>query len=140
MSFLNPVRAVVEKIVTTRAQPPSRAQRINYLEPAGDPGIFGPASVAWRVLSNPASVFVGGITAVLLELAEPSVRSGVWDHTDFRRDPVGRMRRTGLAAMVITYGVRAMPTRRCRGYGACTKVLAALRLMVRRIERTIQSF
>jgi uncharacterized protein (DUF2236 family) len=123
MSFLNPVRAVVEKIVTARAQPPSRAQRINYLEPAGDPGIFGPASVAWRVLSNPASVFIGGITAVLLELAEPSVRSGVWDHTDFRRDPVGRMRRTGLAAMVITYG--------------CTRDAEAAMSRIRRVHEGI---
>jgi len=85
---------------------PNGFQRINYLEPAGDPGVFGPGSVTWRVLSNPGSVFIGGITAVLLELAEPRVRSGVWDHTDFLRDPVGRMRRTGLAAMVFTYGCR----------------------------------
>ena len=123
MSFLNPVRAVVEKIVTTRVQPPSSDQRINYLEPAGDPGIFGPASVAWRVLSNPASVFIGGITAVLLELAEPSVRSGVWDHTNFRGDPVGRMLRTGLAAMVITYG--------------CTRDAEATMSRIRRVHEGI---
>ena len=123
MSFLNPVRAVVEKIVTARIQPPSCAERINYLEPAGDPGIFGPASVAWRVLSNPASVFIGGITAVLLELAEPSVRSGVWDHTNFRRDPVGRMLRTGLAAMVITYG--------------CTRDAEAAMSRIRRVHEGI---
>jgi len=94
---------------------PGGSQHINYLEPAGDPGIFGPDSVAWRVLSNPVSVFVGGIAAVLFELAEPRVRSGVWDHTDFRKDPVGRMRRTGFAAMVFTYGstpdVEAMTSR-----------------------------
>lgn len=82
----------------------SGAQPINYLEPAGDSGIFGPASVTWRVLSNPVSVFIGGITAVLLELAESRVRSGVWDHTNFRKDPAERMRRTGRAAMVFAYG------------------------------------
>lgn len=123
MSFLNPVRAAVEKIVMARVQPPSGAQGINYLEPAGDPGIFGPASVAWRVLSNPASVFIGGITAVLLELAEPSVRSGVWDHTNFRGDPVGRMLRTGLAAMVITYG--------------CTRDAEAAMSRIRRVHEGI---
>jgi uncharacterized protein (DUF2236 family) len=36
------------------------------------------------VLSNPASVFVGGVTAVLFELADPRVRSGVWDHVNLR--------------------------------------------------------
>jgi uncharacterized protein (DUF2236 family) len=66
--------------------------------------VFGPDSVTWRVLSHPASVFIGGLTAVLLELAEPRVRSGVWDHTDFRRNPARRVRRTGLAAMAFTYG------------------------------------
>jgi uncharacterized protein (DUF2236 family) len=39
----------------------------------------------------------------------------VWDHTDFRHDPVARMRRTGLAAMIFTYGssrdVEAMTSR-----------------------------
>ena len=104
MSFLSPAFTLLEKIITSRTEAPCGVPRINYLEPPGDPGIFGPTSVTWRVLSNPASVFIGGITAVLLELAEASVRSGVWDHTDFRTDPIGRMQRTGLAAMVITYG------------------------------------
>jgi uncharacterized protein (DUF2236 family) len=106
MPFLDLAFARLEKIVNGWIEPSSTEQRINYLEPAGDPGIFGPDSVTWRVLGNPASVFIGGITAVLLELAEPSVRSGVWDHTNFRKDPVGRMRRTGFAAMAITYGSR----------------------------------
>ena len=123
MSFLSPALAFLERVITARAQPPSSAQRINYLEPAGDQGIFGPGSVTWRVLSNPASVFIGGIAAVLLELAEPSVRSGVWDHTNFRRDPVGRMRRTGLAAMVITYG--------------CTRDAEAAMWRIRRVHEGI---
>jgi uncharacterized protein (DUF2236 family) len=40
---------------------------------------------------------------VILELAEPRVRTGVWEHTSFRRDPVTRMRRTGFAAMATVY-------------------------------------
>ena len=106
MSFLDAALACLERIVTSRTEPPSGAPRINYLEPAGDPGIFGPASVTWRVIHNPASLFIGGITAVLVELAEPSVRSGVWDYTSFRKDPIGRMQRTGLAAMIFTYGCK----------------------------------
>ena len=43
---------------------------------------------------------------MILELAEPRVRSGVWDHTSFRTDPVTRLRRTGLAAMVTVYAPR----------------------------------
>jgi uncharacterized protein (DUF2236 family) len=45
----------------------------------------------------------GGISAVILELAEPRVRSGVWEHTAFCGDPVRRVRRTGYATMVTIF-------------------------------------
>lgn len=63
-----------------------------------------PASVSWQIFKNPVAVFVGGVAAVILELAEPRVRTGVWEYTGFRHDPVRRVRRTGLAAMVTVYG------------------------------------
>src|ERR1700747_2957575 len=102
---LGTVRVRLERMVLSLTDPPGRAQHINYLEPAGNPGIFGPDSVSWRVLSNPVTVFIGGITAVIFELAEPRVRSGVWDHTDFRRDPARRVRQMGLGALAFTYGL-----------------------------------
>ncbi len=76
--------------------------------PRGDPGLFGPASMAWRVHANPVVLAVGGIAAVILELAEPRVRAGVWGHSSFRTDPLGRMRHTAMAAMVTTYGPTAV--------------------------------
>jgi len=80
---------------------------VDYLQPKGDPGLFGPDSMAWRVHDNPVSLAVGGIAAVILELAEPRVRTGVWEHSSFRADPLSRMRRTGEATMVTTYGPAA---------------------------------
>src|SRR6202007_2685324 len=53
------------------------------------------------------SLFIGGVTAVIMELAEPRVRTGVWEHTTFRVDPIRRLRRTGLAAMGTVYGARS---------------------------------
>ncbi|WP_246733087.1 oxygenase MpaB family protein [Rhizobium laguerreae] len=50
---------------------------------------------------------IGGIAAVILEVAESSVRSGVWDHSSFRKDAVMRLRRTGAAAKMTVYGPRA---------------------------------
>jgi len=81
--------------------------RVNYLEPAGDAGFFGPRSMAWRVHANPVALAVGGVAAVILELAEPRVRTGVWEHSTFRTDPLARMRRTGEATMITTYGSTA---------------------------------
>ena len=42
-----------------------------------------------------------------MELAEPRVRTGVWEHTTFRLNPIKRLRRTGLAAMITIYGPRS---------------------------------
>ncbi|MEO1014364.1 MAG: oxygenase MpaB family protein [Pseudomonadota bacterium] len=80
----------------------------NFAEPAGEPALSPPDSMSWRVFKNPACLFIGGVAAVLLELAEPRVREGVWRHSSFRRDPVGRLRRTGLAAMITVYGPRSV--------------------------------
>lgn len=79
---------------------------VDFSSPAGAPALAAPDSVSWRVFKNPIALFIGGVGAVLLELAEPKVRAGVWDHTSFRTDPVTRLRRTGLAAMVTVYASR----------------------------------
>lgn len=76
----------------------------DFTTPAGEPSLAPPDSISWRVFKNPIALFIGGVAAVLLELAEPRVRSGVWDHTSFRTDPVRRLQRTGLAAMMTVYG------------------------------------
>ena len=87
-------------------QPPG-ARVVDFRQPAGEDALVGPDSVSWRIFKNPVSLFVGGVAAVILELAEPAVRTGVWEHSSFRTDPIGRLQRTGLAAMVTVYGARA---------------------------------
>ena len=79
---------------------------VDFSRPIGEAALVSPNSVAWRVFKNPLSLFIGGITAVIMELAEPRVRTGVWEHTNFRADPIRRLRRTGFAAMVTIYGAR----------------------------------
>ncbi len=79
----------------------------DFLHPVGEAALVSPDSVSWRVFKNPLALFVGGIAAVIIELAEPRVRTGVWEHTTFRVDPLRRLRRTGLAAMVTIYGARS---------------------------------
>jgi uncharacterized protein (DUF2236 family) len=80
----------------------------DFTSPAGEPALIPPDSVAWQVFRNPVTLFIGGVAAVLLELAEPRVRAGVWHHSSFRTDPVDRLRRTGLAAMVTVYAARSV--------------------------------
>jgi len=79
---------------------------IDFTRPAGEPALVPPSSVSWRVFKNPLTLFIGGVAAVILELAEPRVRAGVWNFTSFRSDPLTRLRHTGLAAMITVYGAR----------------------------------
>jgi uncharacterized protein (DUF2236 family) len=79
----------------------------DFLQPTGEAALVSPDSVSWRVFKNPLSIFIGGVAAVIMELAEPRVRTGVWEHTSFRINPIGRLQRTGLAAMVTIYGARS---------------------------------
>jgi uncharacterized protein (DUF2236 family) len=87
---------------------PQNGRRIDFTRPLGEPAFAAPDSVSWRICKNPVALFVGGVAAVILELAEPHVRSGVWQHSSFRRDPMGRLRRTGMAAMITVYGARSI--------------------------------
>lgn len=66
--------------------------------------MVGPDSISWQIFKNPVAILIGGITAVILELAEPRIRTGVWEFTTFRTEPMKRMQRTGLAAMMTVYG------------------------------------
>lgn len=86
---------------------PEGTQPADFLEPPGEAALLDPDSTAWRVFGNPVALLVGGITAVLLELAEPRVRSGVWDHTTFRERPLLRLQRTGYASMMTAFGARS---------------------------------
>ncbi|MDZ7627364.1 MAG: oxygenase MpaB family protein [Parvularculaceae bacterium] len=91
--------------------------RIDFSKPQGEAALTDPDSVSWRIFKNPVALFVGGITAVILELAEPRIRTGVWEHTTFRTNPIARLRRTGLAAMVTVYGARSVSETMIAGVG-----------------------
>jgi uncharacterized protein (DUF2236 family) len=86
---------------------PADGPGFDFSSPPGEPALVGADSVSWRLFKNPLTLFIGGVTAVILELAEPRVRHGVWDHSSFRTDPVRRLQRTGLAAMITVYGARS---------------------------------
>ena len=101
-----PLRIGLEAATRALFDPGDRSSA-DFLRPAGEAALVSPDSVSWRVFKNPLSLFIGGVAAVIMELAEPRVRTGVWEHTTFRVDPIRRLRRTGLAAMVTIYAARS---------------------------------
>jgi uncharacterized protein (DUF2236 family) len=66
--------------------------------------LFPPDSVAWRVHGDVTTMMVGGIAALLLQMLHPKVLAGVWDHSGFRDDMTGRLRRTARFIAVTTFG------------------------------------
>lgn len=80
--------------------------QIDFSQPKGDPGLFGPDAVCWRVHGDFTSMMVGGISALLLQALHPLALAGVWDHSNFRQDLIGRLRRTGQFISGTTFGSR----------------------------------
>jgi uncharacterized protein (DUF2236 family) len=72
--------------------------------PRRDDGLFGPGSAAWRVHGDFTSMMIGGVASLLLQMLHPGALAGVWDHSNFRRDMAGRLRRTAQFISGTTYG------------------------------------
>lgn len=89
--------------------------KVDFANPPGAPAMVGPDSVQWRVFKNPIALGVGGVAAVLLEFADARIRSGVWDHSIYKVDPIGRSQRTGMAAMVGVYAPKEAARRVIQG-------------------------
>lgn len=104
--LLRPAAAPIRRwVLTAFPRPPSGG--IDYDHPAGDPGLFGPASVTWRVHADFCGMLAGGLCALYLQTLHPRALAGVWDHSNFRDDLVGRLRRTTAFVGGTTYAPTA---------------------------------
>lgn len=81
--------------------------RIDYDAPLGDEGLFGPASVTWRIHADFPGMMAGGVAALMLQTLHPLALAGVWDHSAFRTDILGRLRRTTAFVAGTTYAPTA---------------------------------
>ena len=78
---------------------------------AGDAAIFTDVGRRWfaddavvRVVHGDASMFVGGLRALLLQALHPLAMAGVAGHSGFRGDPWGRLQRTSRFIAMTTFG------------------------------------
>lgn len=99
------IRAAIEKQVLSLTG--LALGGIDFENPAGDPGLFGPQSVTWQVHGDFTSMLCGGVSALLLQMLHPLALAGVWDHSNFREDMLGRLRRTSQFISVTTFGPSA---------------------------------
>ncbi|MDQ2853290.1 MAG: DUF2236 domain-containing protein [Chloroflexota bacterium] len=87
------------------------------MTPGRDAGLFGPDSMAWRI-DREVLVLAGGSCALLMQLAHPAVAAGVAEHSDFRRDPFARLRRTLTASYAVVFGSTTRAERAIRRMNA----------------------
>ena len=78
-----------------------------FAYPAGDPGLLGENSVAWRVHAHFVGMMVGGLSSLMLQALHPRALAAVWDHSNFRNNLKGRLGRTAFFVAVTTYGATA---------------------------------
>ena len=81
---------------------------VAFLTPAGDRGLFGPESIAWKVHADFISMMIGGISSLIMQALHPQALAGVWDHSSFREDLKGRLGRTAFFIAATTYGSQEM--------------------------------
>ncbi|MES4792129.1 MAG: DUF2236 domain-containing protein, partial [Chloroflexota bacterium] len=82
-------------------QTPAERRRSAILSPMKP--LFPPDAVI-RKVDGEGVLLLGGGRALLMQLAHPSVAQGVADHSDFERDPFGRLRRTLEASFSMVFG------------------------------------
>lgn len=66
-------------------------------------GVFGPESLAWVKVREPA-LLAGGFAAVLLQMAHPAIATGVAEHSNFIQDLPGRAKRTSATLYEFIFG------------------------------------
>jgi uncharacterized protein (DUF2236 family) len=82
--------------------------RDEYVAPTRLP--LGPGTLTRRINLEPV-ILLGGGRALLLQVAHPLVAAGVADHSDYRRDPWGRLVRTLETMSVLAFGPPAASKR-----------------------------
>lgn len=70
---------------------------------ADDPGLFGPGSAVWQVHADFSAMMIGGVGALLTQMLHPGALAGVWDHSDWRKNPAGRLKRTAQFVAATSY-------------------------------------
>ncbi|MFG2376905.1 oxygenase MpaB family protein [Streptomyces sp. NPDC048504] len=76
------------------------------------PRWFGPEQPVRRVHGD-ASMFIGGLSALLLQSLHPLAMAAVSAHSGFRGDPWGRLQRTSTFLATTTYGTAEQAQRAC---------------------------
>jgi uncharacterized protein (DUF2236 family) len=85
---------------------------VQFTEPAGDPGLFGPGSAIWHVHSDVVCL-VGGLSGLLLGALHQPTLHGTNQHSSYSDDPLARLGRTASFVNAMTWGSLPVVERAC---------------------------
>lgn len=101
-----PAQGLRERVGTslfTHVAGPAGRQNRARIHGTPGPRWFGPERPI-RTVHGDASMFIGGLSALLLQSLHPRAMAAVAAHSGFRGDPWGRLQRTSTFLAVTTYG------------------------------------
>jgi uncharacterized protein (DUF2236 family) len=91
------LRRSVRRSLGFRANPPPPIERDGE-------AFLSATSVARRVHGDLPSMVVGGLAALLLQTLHPLAMAGVAEHSRYKEDPIGRLRKTAAFVGATTFG------------------------------------
>src|SRR5664280_298970 len=100
---MGPVRGMMASTLRSKFGGPL----VSFDDSPGDPGLFGPDSVTWRVHSDMPAMLIGGVSSLLLQTLHPGAMAGVADFSVYEEDPLGRLQRTGTFVGGTIFGSTA---------------------------------
>jgi uncharacterized protein (DUF2236 family) len=67
---------------------------------------FAPGSITRQIHADLPSMLIGGMAALLLQMLHPLAMAGVAEHSNYRKDPLGRLERTAGFLGTTTFSSR----------------------------------
>ena len=101
--LLDPVRSGLARMILTKVAGPDPLAERNRVHNTPGPRWFAPDRPIRRVHGD-ASMFAGGLRALLLQSLHPLAMAAVSAHSGYRGDPWGRLQRTSYFLAITTYG------------------------------------
>jgi uncharacterized protein (DUF2236 family) len=103
----------MQRDVVSREDLERELRTIEALVPGQTEGVFGPASLTWRV-NREAAIFLAAGRALLLQLAHPYVAAAIAEHSRTLADPIGRFHRTFKITFTLVFGALDQALRTAR--------------------------
>lgn len=97
------VRSWLGQQIRDRVIGPNAENRRAELFESDEPGWFDDDAPI-RTVHGDAAMFIGGLRALMLQTMHPLAMAGVAQHSDYRRDPWGRLQRTADYVATTTFG------------------------------------